>query len=247
MLIRVRVAYYLFFYPSHLSQIDDAFASYPDILAGLKANKADVVWKAMEKYAVQALEGRFGTSSDLVILVKSYVDAGRVNHGHTYYLMEGALDRVTENGNAVNKYREGDALFNFCNNNSTAWFGPELPAVGEAAKWIIEPVGESSNNYFGVTTADKMKGKNNKYFTTLYTDFPMKIIDNINAYVVESVGTIGEEKGYAKCTKIASQGEIIPAQTPIILELETTQSNAKSDCCLLQVSIQYLQTIFLKL
>ena len=208
------------------SGIESALANYPDIRDGLKHNNADEVWEAVEKYAVQALEGRFGTSSDLVILVKSYVDAGRVNHGHTYYLMEGALDRVTENGNAVNKYREGDALFNFCNNNSTAWYGPELPVVGEAAKWIIEPVGESSNNYFGVTTADKMKGKNNKYFTTLYTDFPMKIIDNINAYVVESVGTIGEEKGYAKCTKIASQGEIIPAQTPIILELETTQSNA---------------------
>ena len=208
------------------SGIESALANYPDIRDGLKHNNADEVWEAVEKYAVQALEGRFGTSSDLVILVKSYVDAGRVNHGHTYYLMEGALDRVTENGNAVNKYREGDALFNFCNNNSTAWFGPELPAVGEAAKWIIEPVGENSNNYFGVTTADKMKGKNGKYFTTLYTDFPMKIIDNINAYVVESVGTIGEEKGYAKCTKIASQGEIIPAQTPIILELETTQSNA---------------------
>lgn len=208
------------------SGIESALANYPDIRDGLKHNNADEVWEAVEKYAVQALEGRFGTSSDLVILVKSYVDAGRVNHGHTYYLMEGALDRVTENGNAVNKYREGDALFNFCNNNSTAWYGPELPVVGEAAKWIIEPVGESSNNYFGVTTADKMKGKNGKYFTTLYTDFPMKIIDNINAYVVESVGTIGEEKGYAKCTKIASQGEIIPAQTPIILELETTQSNA---------------------
>ena len=208
------------------SGIESALANYPDIRDGLKHNNADEVWEAVEKYAVQALEGRFGTSSDLVILVKSYVDAGRVNHGHTYYLMEGALDRVTENGNGVNKYREGDALFNFCNNNSTAWFGPELPVVGEAAKWIIEPVGESSNNYFGVTTAEKMKGKNNKYFTTLYTDFPMKIIDNINAYVVESVGTIGEEKGYAKCTKIASQGEIIPAQTPIILELETTQSNA---------------------
>ena len=208
------------------SGIESALANYPDIRDGLKHNNADEVWEAVEKYAVQALEGRFGTSSDLVILVKSYVDAGRVNHGHTYYLMEGALDRVTENGNALNKYREGEAKFNFCNNNSTAWFGPELPAVGEAAKWIIEPVGENSNNYFGVTTADKMKGKNNKYFTTLYTDFPMKIIDNINAYVVESVGTIGEEKGYAKCTKIASQGEIIPAQTPIILELETTQSNA---------------------
>ena len=96
-------------------------------------------------------------------------------------------------------------LFNFCNNNSTAWFGPELPAVGEAAKWIIEPVGESSNNYFGVTTADKMKGKNNKLlYNPSYTDFPMKIIDNINAYVVESVGTMAKKKDIAKCTKIAS-------------------------------------------
>ena len=208
------------------SKIESALANYPDIRDGLKHNNADEVWEAVEKYAVQALESRFGASSDLVILVKGYVKDKRINHGQTYYLMEGAIDRVEENGKGVNKYREGEAKFNFCNNNATAWFGPELPAVGEAAKWIIEPVGESSNNYFGVTTADKMKGKNNKYFTTLYTDFPMKIIDNINAYVVESVGTIGEEKGYAKCTKIASQGEIIPAQTPIILELETTQSNA---------------------
>ena len=206
------------------SGIESALANYPDIRDGLKHNNADEVWEAVEKYAVQALEGRFGTSSDLVILVKSYVDAGRVNHGHTYYLMEGALDRVTENGNAVNKYREGEAKFNFCNNNATAWYGPERPAVGDAAKWILELVGEDNTNYFGVAPANKMKGKNGKYFTTLYTDFPMKVVDNINAYIVESIGTTGAEKGYAQCKKIASKNDIIPAQTPIVLECETTAS-----------------------
>ena len=206
------------------SRIESALANYPDIRDGLKHDKADEVWEAVEKYAVQALESRFGASSDLVILVKGYVKDKRINHGQTYYLMEGAIDRVEENGKGVNKYREGEAKFNFCNNNATAWYGPERPAVGDAAKWILELVGEDNTNYFGVAPANKMKGKNGKYFTTLYTDFPMKVVDNINAYIVESIGTTGAEKGYAQCKKIASKNDIIPAQTPIVLECETTAS-----------------------
>ena len=206
------------------SGIESALANYPDIRDGLKHNNADEVWEAVEKYAVQALESRFGARSDLVILVKGYVKDKRINHGQTYYLMEGAIDRVEENGKGVNKYREGEAKFNFCNNNATAWYGPERPAVGDAAKWILELVGEDNTNYFGVAPANKMKGKNGKYFTTLYTDFPMKVVDNINAYIVESIGTTGAEKGYAQCKKIASKNDIIPAQTPIVLECETTAS-----------------------
>ena len=206
------------------SGIESALANYPDIRDGLKHNNADEVWEAVEKYAVQALESRFGASSDLVILVKGYVKDKRINHGQTYYLMEGAIDRVEENGKGVNKYCEGEAKFNFCNNNATAWYGPERPAVGDAAKWILELVGEDNTNYFGVAPANKMKGKNGKYFTTLYTDFPMKVVDNINAYIVESIGTTGAEKGYAQCKKIASKNDIIPAQTPIVLECETTAS-----------------------
>ena len=206
------------------SGIESALANYPDIRDGLKHNNADEVWEAVEKYAVQALESRFGASSDLVILVKGYVKDKRINHGQTYYLMEGAIDRVEENGKGVNKYREGEAKFNFCNNNATAWYGPERPAVGDAAKWILELVGEDNTNYFGVAPANKMKGKNGKYFTTLYTDLPMKVVDNINAYIVESICTTGAEKGYAQCKKIASKNDIIPAQTPIVLECETTAS-----------------------
>ena len=206
------------------SKIESALANYPDIRDGLKHNNADEVWEAVEKYAVQALESRFGASSDLVILVKGYVKDKRINHGQTYYLMEGAIDRVEENGKGVNKYREGEAKFNFCNNNATAWYGPERPAVGDAAKWILELVGEDNTNYFGVAPANKMKGKNGKYFTTLYTDFPMKVVDNMNAYIVESIGTTGAQKGYAQCKKIASKNDIIPAQTPIVLECETTAS-----------------------
>ena len=208
--------------------INYALSSYKDILDGLKHNNANEVWKAVGKYAVQALANRFGADSDLVKVVKYYFDNDRINHGQTYYLMEGDhISKTKENGRYVNKYVEGEAKFDFCNNNLTDdTYGPELPVAGDAAKWILEPVKDGATDYFGVAPAEKMKGKNGKYFTSLYTDFPMKIVDNINAYIVESIGTTGAQKGYAQCKKIASQGDVIPAGTPIVLECESTQSNA---------------------
>lgn len=208
------------------TQIDNALAAYPEILTGLKNGKADEVWKGVEKYAVQLINARFGADSDLAKVVKYYFDNDRINHGQTYYLMEGAhISKTEENGHGVNKYVEGEAKFDFCNNNTEdKYYGPELPVAGDAAKWILEPVNDGVADYFGVAPAEKMKGKNGKYFTTLYTDFPMKVVDNINAYIVESIGTTGAEKGYAQCKKIASKNDIIPAQTPIVLECETTAS-----------------------
>ena len=210
------------------SGIESALANYPDIRDGLKHDNADEVWEAVEKYAVQALANRFGADSDLVKVVKYYFDNDRINHGQTYYLMEGDhISKTEENGHGVNKYVEGEAKFDFCNNNiDDKYYGPELPVAGDAAKWILEPVKDGATDYFGVAPAEKMKGKNGKYFTSLYTDFPMKIVDNMNAYIVESIGTTGAQKGYAQCKKIASQDEVIPAGTPIVLECESTQSNA---------------------
>ena len=216
------------FNPAAVSQIDNAFVDYPEVLTALKKGNADEVWKAVEKYAVQLIIARFGADSDLAKVVKYYFDNDRINHGQTYYLMEGDhISKTKENGRDVNKYVEGEAKFDFCNNNLTDdTYGPELPVAGDAAKWILEPVKDGATDYFGVAPAEKMKGKNGKYFTSLYTDFPMKIVDNMNAYIVESIGTTGAQKGYAQCKKIASQGEVIPAGTPIVLECESTQSNA---------------------
>lgn len=206
--------------------INYALSSYKDILDGLKHNNANEVWKAVEKYAMQLINARFGADSDLAKVVKYYFDNDRINHGQTYYLMEGNhISKTEENGHGVNKYVEGEAKFDFCNNNTKdEYYGPELPVAGDAAKWFLEPVTNEAAHYFGVAPANKMKGKNGKYFTTLYTDFPMKIVDNMNAYIVESIGTTGAEKGYAQCKKIASKNDIIPAQTPIVLECETTVS-----------------------
>lgn len=214
--------YSLFFGP----QIDNALAAYPEILTGLKNGKADEVWKGVEKYAFQLLSDRFGADNDLVRIVKRYIDNDRINQGQTYYLMEGRINRIDKGDHGVNEYVESEPKFDFCNNNTGAYYGSEREAVGDAAKWFIEPVTDNVASYFGVAPAEKMKGKNGKYFTSLYTDFPMKIVDNMNAYIVESIGTTGAQKGYAQCKKIASKGDVIPAGTPIVLECESTQSNA---------------------
>lgn len=214
--------YSLFFGP----QIDNALAAYPEILTGLKNGKADEVWKGVEKYAFQLLSDRFGADNDLVRVVKRYIDNDRINQGQTYYLMEGRINRIDKGDHGVNEYVESEPKFDFCNNNTGAYYGSEREAVGDAAKWFIEPVTDNVASYFGVAPAEKMKGKNGKYFTSLYTDFPMKIVDNMNAYIVESIGTTGAQKGYAQCKKIASKGDVIPAGTPIVLECESTQSNA---------------------
>lgn len=207
-------------------QIDNALAAYPEILAALKDGDPDKVWKGVEKYAFQLLSDRFGADNDLVRVVKRYIDNDRINQGQTYYLMEGRINRIDKGDHGVNEYVESEPKFDFCNNNAGSHYGSEREAVGDAAKWFIEPVTDNVAHYFGVAPAEKMKGKNGKYFTSLYTDFPMKIVDNINAYIVESIGTTGAQKGYAQCKKIASKGDVIPAGTPIVLECEGTQSNA---------------------
>ena len=96
------------FYPTMVSQVDNAFADYPEVLTAVKEGKADEVWKAVEKYAVQLINARFGADSDLAKVVKYYFDNDRINHGQTYYLMEGAhISKTEENGHGVNKYVEG--------------------------------------------------------------------------------------------------------------------------------------------
>ena len=208
------------------SQIDKALAAYPEILTGLKNGKADEVWKGVEKYAFELLGDRFGADNEFVVLVQSYIAKNRINQGQTYYLMEGSIKQIDKGSYGVNEYVEGEAKFNFCNNNFDSWYGSERETAGDAAKWYIEPVTEELSSYFGIAPVEKMKGKNGNYFATLYTDFPMKMVDNMKAYIVESIGTTGAQKGYAQCKKIASKGEIIPAGTPVVLECETTQSCA---------------------
>lgn len=202
-----------------------------DLYNALEAKNPDKVWDVVMKLALAKIESSPYAGTEIANVVKRYIEADRINQGQTYYLISGALKKVTKDkaydpnnptGTSHNEYDGTEAKFDFVNNNTTdQWYGPELPVTGDAAMWILEKVDDA--NYFGVKPSDKMKGKDGKYYTTLYVDFPFQIKGDVMAYIIEGVND-KDASGYyyAKVKKLAGQGEVVPAQTAVVLECSST-------------------------
>ena len=202
-----------------------------DLYNALEEKDPDKVWGVVMKLALAKIESSPYAGTDIANVVKRYIEAKRINQGQTYYLISGALKKVTKDkaydpnnptGTSHNEYDGTEAKFDFVNNNTTdQWYGPELPVTGDAAMWILEKVDNA--NYFGVKPSDKMKGKDGKYYTTLYVDFPFQIKGDVMAYIIEGVND-KDASGYyyAKVRKLAGQGEVVPAQTAVVLECSST-------------------------
>ncbi len=241
-----RTAYYTFATVPSMQPICDfwhtygAFAgsalnNYPNLKAALDNNNPDDVWYEVERLAIAKLESSPYATTEIVNVVKRYFgtkrEENRINQGQTYYLMSGALKKV-EKGKAFNQsdltntsHNEYDGTlpkFDFVNNNTTdQWYGPELPVTGDAAMWILEKVDDT--NYFGVKPSTNMKGRDGKYYTTLYVDFPFQIKGDVKAYTIEGVEAKNADGYYfAKVKKLAQQGDIVPAQTAVVLECNST-------------------------
>ena len=87
--------------------------------------------------------------------------------------------------------------------------------------WILEKVDDI--NYFGVKPSANMKGRDGKYYTTLYVDFPFKIVGDVKAYTIEGVDAKNADGYYfARVKKLAQQGDVVPAQTAVVLECNST-------------------------
>ena len=197
----------------------------------LEANNPDKVWDEVLKLALAKIESSPYAGTDIANVVKRYINADRINQGQTYYLMSGALKKV-EKGRAYNpsdlantSHNEYDGAlpkFDFVNNNTTdQWFGAELPVVKDAAMWILEKVDDT--NYFGVKASTNMRGRDGKYYTTLYVDFPFQIKGDVKAYTIEGVEAKNADGYYfAKVKKLAQQGDVVPAQTAVVLECNST-------------------------
>ena len=202
-----------------------------DLYNALEAKNPDKVWDVVMKLALAKIESSPYAGTEIANVVKRYIEADRINQGQTYYLISGGLKKVTKDkaydpnnpaGTSHNEYDGALPKFDFVNNNTTdQWYGPELPVTGDAAMWILEKVDDA--NYFGVKPSDKMKGKDGKYYTTLYVDFPFQIKGDVMAYIIEGVND-KDASGYyyAKVKKLAGQGEIVPAQTAVVLECSST-------------------------
>ena len=238
-----RTAYYAFatvpsmqpicdFWHSYGVLAGSALNSYPNLKSALEANNPDKVWDEVLKLALAKIESSPYAGTDIANVVKRYINADRINQGQTYYLMSGGLKKITvankafdqanPTGTSHNEYDGTLPKFDFVNNNTTdQWFGPELPVTGDAAMWILEKVDDT--NYFGVKPSTNMRGRDGKYYTTLYVDFPFQIKGDVKAYTIEGVEAKNADGYYfAKVKKLAQQGDVVPAQTAVVLECNST-------------------------
>ena len=213
-----------------------ALNSYPNLKSALDRGNPDDVWYEIERLALAKIESSPNANADIVNVIKHYIGTtraeNRINQGQTYYLISGALKKVDPSGTAYNpanptgtahnEYDGTEAKFDFVNNNTTdEYFGPELPVTGDAAKWILEKVDDT--NYFGVKPSTNMRGRDGKYYTTLYVDFPFQIKGDVKAYTIEGVEAKNADGYYfAKVKKLAQQGDVVPAQTAVVLECNST-------------------------
>ena len=237
-----RTAYYAFatvpsmrpicdFWHTYRLAAGNALNSYPNLKSALEANNPDKVWDEVLKLALAKIESSPYAGTDIANVVKRYINADRINQGQTYYLMSGGLKKI-DNGRAYNpsdltntshnEYEGTLPKFDFVNNNNTdTYFGPELPVTGDAAMWILEKVDDT--NYFGVKPSTNMRGRDGKYYTTLYVDFPFQIKGDVKAYTIEGVEAKNADGYYfAKVKKLAQQGDVVPAQTAVVLECNST-------------------------
>ena len=216
--------------------VGNALDSYPNLKSALDRDNPDDVWYEIERLALAKIESSPNANADIVNIIKHYIGTtraeNRINQGQTYYLISGALKKVDPSGTAYNpanptgtahnEYDRTEAKFDFVNNNTTdEYFGPELPVTGDAAMWILEKVDDA--NYFGVKPSANMKGRDGKYYTTLYVDFPFKIVGDVKAYTIEGVDAKNADGYYfARVKKLAQQGDVVPAQTAVVLECNST-------------------------
>ena len=87
--------------------------------------------------------------------------------------------------------------------------------------WLMEPV-----EYFCVKPLNEnIKDGNGYYWTTLVTAFPYQIPSNggvLGAYTVKQIATGDDNKNYAKLETLANQGETVPAGTPVLLKMSSS-------------------------
>ena len=224
------------FWHSYGTFAGSALNNYPNLKAALNSGNPDDVWYEIERLALAKIESSSYANTELVNIIKHYIGTtraeNRINQGQTYYLISGNLKKVDPSGTAHNpanpmgtahnEYDGTEAKFDFVNNNTNdQYWGPELPVTKDAAMWILEEV--NNTNYFAVKPSANMRGRDSKYYTTLYVDFPFKIVGDVKAYTIEGVDAKNAQGYYfAKVKELAQQGDVVPAQTAVVLECNST-------------------------
>ena len=95
-----------------------------------------------------------------------------------------------------------------------------------AAEWILYSLDETTTTgAFGANTKAKYT-RDGKYYTTMYTDFPYKLLDGVNAYYLVFNADFTEITDRAVFTQV--EGDIVPANMAVILECSAVQNDITS-------------------
>ena len=149
-----------------------------------KTITAEELWNKGIEKAAQSMDG-MGIP---VEFIAAYLQ-GLAQPGDTFYL--------TDDGGSFGGVKSSD-----------------LAAKGDLAKWVLEPVDDDDDNFFGVNATVVCNGKN---YTTLYTDFPYQLPEGVKAYTISNAVA-----GIA--TLVPIEGNIVPWQTAVVLECEKQEA-----------------------
>lgn len=103
--------------------------------------------------------------------------------------------------------------------------------VLKSSEWTVYILDENTvEGAFGANTKAKYtkEGKDGQqyYYTTMYTDFPYKLKDGVNAYYLVFNSEFTEITDRAVFTQV--EGDVVPANLAVVLECPAVQNDAKS-------------------
>ncbi|MBO4821062.1 MAG: hypothetical protein J5548_06315 [Prevotella sp.] len=200
----------------------------------------DEMFDNVKAYCDEAGEDQLWTEWEYFFDYELSDYTNRIHMGHTYYLIGGHVK--TNFRTHTQKFDMGPVageFISFANENKVDYpysgYTPEIEVAGDFSKWYLEPIvpgtETETTNYFALNSY--VEGLDGHFYQTLYTDFPMEIVDNgdntVRVWGIQNgpeLGTFGSVQpnpgdivGYVVTKEYTG---VVPARTPVVVECKTT-------------------------
>jgi hypothetical protein len=208
--------------------------------ANLTQDLWNMMYDSVKDYCDEAGDEQFWTEWEYFFEYELSGYTNRIHMGHTYYLIGG---HVKTNFNThTQKFDMGPVageFVSFANKNTVDYpitgYTPEIEIAGDFAKWYIKKIvpGTETDDYNYFALDAFVQGLDGKYYQTIYTDFPMEIVNNgdntVRVWGIPEgpkLGTFesvqpnpGDIVGYVTTKEYKG---VVPARTPVVVECNST-------------------------
>jgi len=206
----------------------------------------NMLYNGVESYCTENQDEQLWNEWDFFFNYEIGDNRNRIHMGHTYYLIGGIVKtNFVAHTQNHDMGRVENEFISFANKNTVDYpytgYTPEIEIAGDFSKWYLEEIvpgtETNSTNYFAVNGF--VKGLDNHYYSTIYVDFPMQIVQNGASVAQEgntvrvwgipngpAIGQFGSTEpdawdnvGYVTTIEYT---DIVPARTPVVVECKTT-------------------------